>query len=180
MKDIIKPGNLGQKHRTQLIGQAGVWAAAAQLAIQGHNVLIPGVDYGYDIQLENGLRIQVKAGGLRYSHPAYRDGAYTFDFRCFRWNSSEKRVRGSRDYSKVADFFVLWGIDENRFWVVPVGDAKNAIWFRRTPPNPSGRSYSEAKTRYESYENRWDLLDVNSTNQLIESASETVVPKEIA
>ena len=107
--------------QSSLTGQAGVWAVAAQLAVRGLNPHFPGVDYGYDLMVDGGIRIQVKAARKRCSNSGYPLGAYWFKL----WNQSvalsNKAIRkGSpRDYSGVADFIVFWGIDENRFWIVP-------------------------------------------------------------
>lgn len=110
-----------QPHRTHLVGQAGVWQVASQLALRGLNPHFPGVDFGYDLMVENGIRIQVKAASLRHNARVYPEGAYWFKF----WQSNilsgnnNVRIRGARDYSKVSDFLVLWGVTENRFWIVP-------------------------------------------------------------
>ena len=103
--------------RIHLAGQAGVWTVAAQLAIRGLHVHFPGVDYGYDILIDGGIRIQVKSSRLldRASKKNGPDG-YSFKF----WRSATRyRAGRPRDYSKVCHFVVLWGIDENRFWIVP-------------------------------------------------------------
>lgn len=121
----------GQGIATQLQGQAAVWAVASQLALRGVNPLFPGIDYGYDLKLENGLRIQVKSARLQTSHPAYRHGAYTFAWRKFNYVSPEKRVRIVRHYQEVCDFLILWGVDENRFWIVPSNVRQQAVWFNR-------------------------------------------------
>lgn len=98
-----------------------MWQVASQLALRGLNPHFPGVDFGYDLMVENGVRIQVKASSLRHNARVYPDGAYWFKF----WQSkilsgnNNVRVRGARDYSKVSDFLVLWGVTENRFWIVP-------------------------------------------------------------
>ncbi len=104
-----------------LTGQAGVWQVASQLALRGLNPYFPGVDLGCDLLVEGRIRLQVKAASLRKHARVYPDGAYHFKF----WQAAivtgakNIRRRGQRDYSAVADFIVLWGVDENRFWIVP-------------------------------------------------------------
>ena len=84
-----------------------------------------------------------------------------------------------RTYEGVADFFVLWGIDEDRFWIVPTGTKQSHIWFSRLGSvNRSGnamRFLQISNQRTMEMESRWDLLDLNSTEVLIESAA---VPQE--
>lgn len=103
-----------------LVGQAGVWRVAAQLALLGVNPAFPGVDHGYDLSAEGVCRIQVKSAKLR-ANSVYPKGAYWFKF----WQantlsgSTNIKRRGARDYSKCSDIVVLWGRDEDRFWVFP-------------------------------------------------------------
>lgn len=110
----------GKPWPTLLTGQAGVWQVASQLALRGLHPHFPGVDFGYDLLVDRGIRIQVKSARLRKQRTVYPDGAYWFKF----WRTpvatrTAVRFRGAYDYSKVSDFVILWGIDEHRFWVVP-------------------------------------------------------------
>lgn len=104
-----------------LTGQAGVWQVASQLALRGLNPYFPGVDLGCDLLAEGRIRLQVKAASLRKHVKVYPDGAYWFKF----WQSAiatgenNVRRRGQRDYSACVDFLILWGVNENRFWIVP-------------------------------------------------------------
>ena len=109
-----------QAPQNLLVGQAGVWRVAAELARRGVNPLFPGVDHGYDLSTDGHCRIQVKSAGLRKNRSTPK-GAYWFKF----WQSSivsgrnNIRHRGARDYSLCADVVVLWGMTEDRFWVLP-------------------------------------------------------------
>ncbi len=160
---------------TQLQGQAGVWAVAAQLAIRGHIPIFPGVDYGWDLMIENGLRLQVKTARL-YSQRKRKISTYPG----YQFNLTKTRVSATkcmksvtRDWRQVADFFVLWGVDENRFWIVPTTERnKRAIRFCQYEPieqDVTGRlkggknlQYAQAMQRKAAYEGRWDLLDLNT------------------
>ena len=100
------------------------------------------------------------------------------------WDSNAKKVKRSnlRPYSEVADFFVLWGVDENRFFILPTAHAEKAVWFSRKgfESNSNNRRVFKKVTeqRLIDMEDRWDLLDVNNaSNALIESALPTA--KEI-
>lgn len=164
---------------TRLIGQAGVWEVASQLALRGMYPLFPGIDKGYDLVLENGLRIQVKTATLKIYGGDKRYLAYCFDCRGKKWNPELKQVRpsGHKDYATRADYYVLWGVDENRFWVIPTSEVKGNIWFpRRDYLNPNAmlgraqRNYQRAIERLQRTESRWDLLDVTSVNDIIETA----------
>ena len=168
--------------RTQLQGQAGVWAVASQLAIRGHVPIFPGVDYGWDLMIENGLRLQVKTsrlGSQRKRGTSIYPG-YSFNLRKTELGY-QKRVRSvKRDWRDVADFFVLWGVDENRFWIVPTATANRcAIRFCQFEPSEidlTGRirggknlQYLQAVQRKAAYEGRWDLLDTASIEAISEA-----------
>lgn len=104
-----------------LTGQAGVWQVASQLALRGLNPYFPGVDLGCDLLVEGRIRLQVKAASLRKHERVYPEGAYHFKFwqAAIVTGSNTIRRRGQRDYSTCVDYVVLWGVDENRFWIVP-------------------------------------------------------------
>jgi len=105
-------------------GQAGVYSVAAQLLLRGIVPSFPAVDIGADLYTEMGTRIQVKCGGVKYR------GSYNF---CLvHGPSSNKRGyidRIADGFHLDADFHIFWGIDDNRFWVVPSGflEGKTAV-----------------------------------------------------
>lgn len=155
MKPSIKIGRSGK--RGALLGQAGVHAVASQLALRGIACSFPNVDFGVDLILESGLRVQVKVANVTYPKTAnYPDGAYCFNLR-----------RKTGGYHGIADFFILWGINENRFFVVPTREKHQAhLWFgRRGGVNRSNNAalYDHVSAqRVAAMEDRWDLLDVNA------------------
>jgi hypothetical protein len=170
---------------TQLQGQAGVWTVAAQLAIRGHVPMFPGVDYGFDLAMENGLRLQIKTARLTCSRKRGVDyPRYSFNLRSYKAKYNKGVVSKPRDWTIVADFMVFWGIDDNRFWIVPTSEipkGQGTIMFAQNDPLPydkTGRWSGGKNYRYEAvmkkkiaYEGRWDLLDLNSTAApLVESA----------
>jgi hypothetical protein len=104
-----------------MIGQAGTFRVMSELLLRGHVPSVPSVDTGVDILLDNGLRIQVKTSHLR-SHPNYPEGVYHFSIRDSNFG---KRYR---DWSKIVDFMVFWGVEESRFFVIPACDAVQSFW----------------------------------------------------
>jgi hypothetical protein len=156
--------------------KAAEWAVASQLALREIIPMFPAVDLGVDIVLLNGLRLQVKSASLRLNNRGM-DGishnpGYLFDLRRGAWFSTERRYKktGLRPYSEVADYFVLWGIDENRFFIVPTSVKKSTIWFskRGYVSKSSNRSLYDQITvqRLADTEDKWDLLDVGSIESL--------------
>jgi hypothetical protein len=107
---------------------AGVWRVAAELALRGIHPHFPGVDYGYDLIVDGGVRIQVKCAHLSMRKgQAYKGGAYWFKLAkqpiVVGTNSIKKRLR--QVFSEKNDFVVLWGIEQDRFWVVPAATLDN-------------------------------------------------------
>lgn len=106
------PENLAQ-------GQAGVYSVAAQLLLRGHNPFFPAVDIGADLILDSGVKIQVKSTHLTFK-TVYKQGAYAFKLATRAVvNKGAVQKRIARIFSQECDFVVLWGIEQNRFWVVP-------------------------------------------------------------
>ena len=99
-------------------GQAGVYTVAAQLLLHGINPSFPAVDRGADIITDWGTRIQVKCS---YRRKSIWGGTYHFCLGMPPYvNTGIQRKRSdSRIFSEECDFFVFWGIDDNRFWIVP-------------------------------------------------------------
>lgn len=165
---------------TRLLGQAGVWAVASQLARRGIVPLFPGVDQGFDLMLGNGIKLQVKTATLKIYGGDKRYLAYCFDCRGRKWNPETKQYnrRALGEYAKLADFFVLWGIDEDRFWIIPTAGVRGAIWFPKRDficlnPQPGRATHhrDRALERLERTEGRWDLLDID---RVAEEVVETV------
>lgn len=99
-------------------GQAGVYQVASQLALRGHNPHFPAVDIGYDLLLDCGLRVQVKAANMRYGKP-YPKGSYWFRLGRTTRVKNQQIFRSDRVFTDECDMVVFWGIDENRFWIIP-------------------------------------------------------------
>jgi hypothetical protein len=112
-------------------GQAGVYQVAAQLLLRGINVSFPAVDEGADLIAESGIRIQVKTTGLVYRSGAnFDNGAYWFHFTRSTRALETARLRGNKvsltqKFSDRSDVVVLWGVDQNRFWIVPAIELDN-------------------------------------------------------
>jgi hypothetical protein len=176
-----------------MIGQAGVFRVASLLILKGHVPAFPSVDTGVDITLDNGMRLQIKSRSLQ-AHPAYPNGAYPF--------STKENNFGKlkRDWTKVVDFLIFWGIDEDRYFIVPAHEATHNFWVRPRAETMTcidveamrvlrdkGMTYQAIAEQFgindmtvarnlrrvsklnspkgnrhlASFEDRWDLLDVN-------------------
>lgn len=97
---------------SHFIGRAGEYAVAAQLLIRGITVHFPAVDTGVDLIAGERVRVQVKTARLQPARSAYS----------FSLRSGPKpngKIRPQKDWSKACDVMVFWGIDTNRFWVIP-------------------------------------------------------------
>jgi hypothetical protein len=112
------------------MGKAGEYAVASQLLIRELSVAWPAVDEGFDLQARNGCRIQVKSshidGQTRRGHKYY----------WFPLGKTKRVILKSKieriacaKVSDCCDVVVFWGIEENRFWVVPAElcDTKTAF-----------------------------------------------------
>jgi hypothetical protein len=150
--------------KTHSQGMAGVYAVASRLCLLGHTPFFPSVDFGVDIMLDNGLKLQVKCGRLR-KHKAYPNGAYSFDVRKAFTIVGHTVIKHQKErtYVGTCDFIVFWGIDEDRFFVIPCASMEGAVWI---PPKHSHRGNQRNPTtvgRMLQCEEAWHLLDVNGT-----------------
>jgi hypothetical protein len=103
------------QHKTHYLGKAGEYAVASQLLLRGVPVSFPAVDDGADLYAGH-LRIQVKAARKIRAKRAGSWG-YHFNIGVHKWHP-EKRQHYHAMGNKV-DFYVFWGVDENRFWIAP-------------------------------------------------------------
>ena len=109
------------KNRARFVGQAGVYRVAAELLLRGLNPRFPSVDCGADIEVDGGVRIQVKTAHLRFNANVYPEGAYWFRFHrnSVVTGNNNIRKRGPRVFSDECDFVVLHGAEQLRYWIVP-------------------------------------------------------------
>ena len=132
------------------LGQAGVYRVASELSLRGLEVYFPSIDVGVDLMIGNGARIQVKTATALER----RDEGKTYRIRY----GVRGREYGPRKYSDEVDIFVIWGLDENRFWVAPASlfDKSQNVTLRYGEYEARS-SRGLADTLYD-YENRWDLI----------------------
>lgn len=98
------------------IGAVGVARVASALLRLGYSVLTPLEDYaGYDLVAEKRkrfIRIQVKTSERK--DPARN--RYGF--------MTSKGLGGKKFYTGGVDVFILWGMDDDMFWIVNPRDCK--------------------------------------------------------
>ena len=114
-----------QGFNSRFTGTAGEHAVAAQLLVRGVCVFFPALDCGVDLMCANGCRVQVKTAHLTYckAHSrTYPEGVYQFEFKRWRaiaMNSKQSRRAERPKLYEYCDVVALWGIEQNRFWIVP-------------------------------------------------------------
>lgn len=112
-------------------GKHGEMRVVAELIRRGHRPYLPVVDdHGVDVMLSTGVRIQVKTANLSqknnscvYKGKRYESVAqhYAFNFGASQtWRNREPiKVKQSIPCSEQCDFFIVFGADEERFWIIP-------------------------------------------------------------
>lgn len=160
-----------QRH---LNGLAAVFAICEQLARRGHTPFIPSHDFGIDLMLDNGLKIQVKSSTC-WRKATINAVGYQFDLRgSVRWinGKAESHSSDASRYVEICDFFILMAVDERRFFVVPTSKlGGTCIWFPKRDDHGTRRPYRKDRWLLE-YEEAWDLLDVNQTIESLEEATQ--------
>ncbi len=125
-----------------MTGKAGEYAVAAQLLIRGVKVHFPASDYGVDLLANETCRIQVKSAHISTSEKMvaqHGEGAYLFPLKRYKRmaTSNDKSVRREiPKFVEFCDFVVFWGIEQNRFWIVPAWlcDQRQLFALGRTNP----------------------------------------------
>lgn len=136
-----------------MIGKAGEYSVAAQLIIRGAEIYFPASDRGVDIMTSRGCRIQVKSAHISSSPKMVKqhgEGAYLFPLHQTRRHPiSDSRIRIVKRPrpSEYCDVMVFWGIEQNRFWIVPSVLCDSAYLFCLGKRNPSRYVGSEAELR---------------------------------
>jgi hypothetical protein len=205
--------------QAHLTGKAGEYRVMSELMLRGHHPAMPPIDNGADIILESGLRIQVKSSHLnRKKHASYPLGLYRFELMELGVRSKYQNM--VRDWTKRCDYFVLWCINEDRFFIFPATKDRGVILITaKVEDRAAVIDVSAAKTMHANgvsmyriakemgvswptvkahltgersntrattlireivqYENRWDLLDVNSVKNLVESVDAVPAQEKI-
>lgn len=153
------------------VGQAGVYRILSELMLRGMNAYLPVVDVGVDLILENNLRIQIKAANLRTQTMKNRKDKVPYEYGpAYFWslNSSQlgakhKYVKRPNKYSSQVDYMVLWGIDEDRFWIIPSKILDEAGIIALFPKDHNKTLKSRRNKEIYTYEDRWDLISDPST-----------------
>lgn len=130
------------------VGEAGVLRVMSELILRGHSPYKPAVDdHGVDLMLSTGIRIQVKTARLRGLKKVIPSNGtlsvsprYQLTLGCSQKGANHAYVKRARKYSEECDYFIIWGIDENRFWIVPsfiMDDRKCLVLGPKPMPSPA-------------------------------------------
>jgi hypothetical protein len=109
----------GNQRMSGFVGKAGEHAVASQILLRGLDVAFLQVGIGVDLIAENGCRIQVKCGHLTNTERGCGPH-YTLLLRkgMIRSRTSQEVVP-RKPFAEVCDVVVYWGIEQNRFWILP-------------------------------------------------------------
>lgn len=145
--------NKFEGHRfSNYLGSAGEYRVASELLLRGFNPAIRAVDTGIDIVLENGLTIQVKTTSGPTSNEKDRPSRYQFGLS----NTTYKKGKMIKTVSKLkADYFVVWLVDIDRFYVIPRSELEGRVTIQLNP-----LCLGKKTSTYSKYLDAWDLLNI--------------------
>lgn len=130
---------INNRNKSRLVGAAGVHRVASELLLRGMLPKFPAVDCGWDLEADGGVRLQVKCAHLSKTlsngKKAFPEGSYTFHFSrrpTVRHNEVHRRTPPL--FSEICEFVILWGIEQNRFWIVPSHILDNVSTILVGPP----------------------------------------------
>ncbi len=137
---LNKQPSIGTLRRDHGLGQSGVFRVSSEILRRGTPSWIPSVDFGADLMAADGIMIQVKSARLRSQQGLQ-----------FYWfGLGKNRHRRMEDRP---DFYIMWGTDEDRFWVIPA----SRLAGKRSCAIPSRRSNLRTR-RYAEFEGDWNAV----------------------
>lgn len=160
-----------KKLSSPAIGKAGELRVRSELILQGFNPAICDFDDGTDIILSNGKKIGVKTASRPERSKQNYAYAYRFSLMVPRVRQGDghsnyrkvKKVYLARDWSNYVDYWALWCIQDNIFYIIPrnaMTSSKIAIYM---PAPIEERIYKkhtmkQSISKYEKYKNNWEQL----------------------
>lgn len=159
------------------LGQAGVYRVASELSLRQISVYFPSVDVGVDLITSTGKRLQVKTATIRnrVSQPHLGLGYY-LSFGWEQHGNKQRAVRRGRTYSSEVDLFVIWGVDEDRFWICPASIFDGGQGMLLRPGKTGGVIRKGIAQHVYEYENRWDLITANQRLPHVPALPLCIVP----
>jgi hypothetical protein len=149
-----------------LIGKAGELRVRSELLLRGLSGAAFDQDMGVDVIVSNGKRLQIKTA----IKPSLDKKAYSWRY---SFSIRQPQVRGigdglysrkynKRDYSEVVDYFVLWCVEDNVFYIIPEGQIGAKVSIAIATPERL-RTYKlnkkfKSTSKYEQYKNNWEQL----------------------
>jgi len=148
------------------IGKAGELRVASELMLRGLNPAMFFFDEGTDIVLSNGKKIGVKTSMKPiYCKSAY-SWRYSFSMRVPQFRGGEngtyKKKLTRRNYDQHVDYWILWCVKNNFFYIIPRQEIGQRISFCIRTPNKL-RTYKKhinkpSQSKYEKYKDNWEIL----------------------
>lgn len=133
------------------LGEAGMYRVASELLRRGHHVFFPTIDDGIDLFTADHYKIQVKASSI--GHRQF----YSFFFR--HWTKNDgRRVQKFIKFRADLTHLILWGVNDDCFWVIPTSELKAVSCLRIPSPKKSSERYQHRDTKYGRYLNAWNLI----------------------
>lgn len=134
-------------------GKAGDYRVMSELIVRGINAFIPCVDYGIDILLQNGKKVQVKTSKL-VKNKANNSRYYHFGLNRRKGNNNDK-----------CDFYILWCLDFPKFSTFYIIPSENItltgvdLFPHSVGTSPfSKKTFSRKRSKWEVYRECWDSL----------------------
>ena len=146
------------------IGKAGEHRIMSELIMRGHSPALISVDDGIDIVLTNGVKIGVKTSLKPHNDEKNYSWRYKINLNPHQLRYKDgkpARVKSVRQYA--VDFFIIWLVDCDDFYVIPVDVVREVSMINICIPTPEEeRKYNiesrASKSKYKQYQGAWNLL----------------------
>lgn len=139
------------------LGKAGELRVASELLLRGYDAFLTIADSGTDIVLGNGKRLQVKTARQGKEEPRGTGTIRRYAFSFKSWRKKEGRYV-PHPLNNV-DFVVLWAVEHNAFFIVPVDVIRGHSAVAMNLSESSLWTWKRGlTTQVLSFRERWDLL----------------------
>lgn len=149
-----------------IIGKAGEYRVISELLMRGIVCAMVCFDDGTDLILSNGKKIGVKATHRPSNDKKSYSWRYSISIRLPEirgiGNGLYKKKFNKSDYSGRVDYWIIWCIDDNLFYIIPNKEIKQKISI--VIPTPDNlRTYKKhtirkSTSRFEKYKDNWNQL----------------------
>lgn len=137
------------KTKNLIVGKAGEFRVASELLLREHEVFLPITDYGVDLILGNGKRLQIKTAFLG------RNKWYSFSLKAWYKVGEPHKVHSLQG----VDYIICWAINDNAFFIIPASYVRGRSVIAINPSSSNAHIQGRQHiSQFIAFKNNWEVL----------------------